>query len=185
MKRFIILITAITGLLAHNHLNAQEKDQQLDLSVDPLAFFLNGISLHGGYGQGPWHFDLEAFSLDVPASIHGNEGLTAGQQGLELKTDYYFQQSIEGPFVSAGGGVSELTVINDETDHSKGQLEYSLGFRAGYRWNTGLGKLYLTPLTGLEYTFNNQDVTVDGNTFENGPLQPYATVNIGWYFPLK
>lgn len=183
-ETLIILGITIAWLFAVNPLNAQEKNPQIDVSVDPIAFFLDGVSVHGGYAQSGWHFDLEGFSLEVPSSVHGNESLTAGQLGLELKADYYFKGEIAGPFVSFGGGVSQLTVSSNENDQSKSHFEYSSGLRLGYRWNTGLGNLYLTPLAGLEYTFNGKNLAVGNKTFDSGPLQPYATVNIGWFFPL-
>ncbi len=184
MKRMILLTGILAFLTITNTSKAQLPDKQVDVSVDPIAFFLDGISVHGGYATNGWHFDVEGFSLDVPESVHGNEGLTASQNGLELKLNRYFQGKTKGFFVSAGGGISELKVTGSE-GASKTNFEYSAGFRSGYRWNTGLGNLYLTPLVGLEYTFNPKDLTVGGQTFKNKPLQPYATVNIGWYFPFE
>ena len=178
-------ITIIMLFFSTNTIGQNEEPKRIDFSVDPVSFFMNGFSIHAGYSKGIWHLDLEAFSLKVPSSIHGNEGFTAKTSALELKIDRYFNETTNGFFASAGLGISKLKVTETELNKSQSQLEYSAGVRGGYRWDTPLGNLYITPLAGLDIGLDNEDITVGGNTFENDPLQPYATVNIGWYFSVN
>lgn len=46
----------------------------------------------------------------------------------------------------------------------------------------GLAFVLLSPVVGVSYTLNGDDVTIAGDTFEAKPLGAWGTVGIGWSF---
>ena len=75
-------------------------------------------------------------------------------------------------------------MIHRESGISEDHTQFSAGVRGGYRWYTGLGNLYLSPTAGLVTSLNSKDFEIEGETFETGPVTPFATVGIGWSFEL-
>ncbi|WP_397235870.1 hypothetical protein [Parapedobacter composti] len=159
-----------------------EKNHGFDIEVDPIAFALNGFSLHGGYLTGAWRFDLGVFGLDVPKWAHGNEGFEARAIGAGWKADRFFRKAPDGFFVGVEGNVTKTTITHTASAGKKDVMEYSLGIRGGYRWNTGLANLYVTPWLGLGYILNAKDRTINGEVYKTGPFQSFPTVHIGWKF---
>ena len=177
-KLILILILTMTFTRAH----AQSQEKRFDIGVEPVAYLMDGASLHAGYHLGSWRISAEWFQLQPPESIHGNTGFTASQNAVELKVNRYFRPDAAGFFVSAETGLNRQQVTHRATGESRDRLLYVAGARTGYRWNTGLGNLYVTPLAGLVFKPAADDIELAGETFESKSLQPYGTVNFGWTF---
>lgn len=156
--------------------------QQLDVEIDPIAYALEGFSVHTAYGVNGWRFDLGVYGLTLPEAVHGNEGLTARFVGAGWKMDRFIKGGSDGAFLGIDGGVSRKVIEDNDTPDTIQRLEYSMGGRIGYRWMTGLGNLYVTPWVGLGYVFNAKDMEINDKVFENSAIQPFPTVHVGWRF---
>lgn len=168
--------------------NPQQRQQdpvrRLEVEVEPVAYILNGAGIHGRYQRGGWRYSLELFGVEIPESLHGNEGLKATTRGAELHFEYFFDDAPAGFFFGPEVGIGRFEVTHRETGTARDRIQYSAGLRGGYRWFTGLEDLYLAPVAGLVTTLNPADMEVEGETFESGPVTPFVTVGIGWSFGL-
>jgi hypothetical protein len=184
MKKISIIVFTILITVTHySELRAQSPhDRGFDIDIDPIAFALNGFSFHGGYITGPYRFDLGIFGLDIPEWLHGNEEFSSSFVGAGWKVDRFFKGYADGFFAGVDGGISRLNVTHTATNTDKDRLQYMLGIRGGYRWNTGLGNLFVTPWIGLGYVLNAKDIEIDGDLFESSAFTPFPTVHIGWKF---
>lgn len=153
-----------------------------DIEVDPIAYALNGFSVHGGYTTGSWRFDLGIFGLEFPDWAHDNKAFTSSFIGAGWKADRFLNGEPNGLFIGAEGGITRLEATHQASDTDRSRLNYSLGLRGGYRWNTGLGNVYVTPWLGLGFALNSKDITVDSDTYEAAVFQPFPTIHIGWKF---
>ncbi len=182
MRSTIVAIILLILLSSIKTIEAQDKSSHFDIEVEPVAYILNGAGITGQYHTGDWHYAIEIFGLEVPESLHGNERFTASVMGAEFHAERYFQESSQGFYIGPEFGVGELEVTHVSSGVTEKHINYSVGIRAGYRWPTGLGALYLNPVAGMSYTLNSKDIDIRNETFETGPLTPFATVGIGWSF---
>lgn len=182
MKYLTTLFISLLIALTSEPLNAQEKVQVFSIEAEPVAYILGGAGITGSYQHGPWIYSIEAFGgLTVPESLHGNEGFETSLRGLEPQVER-FLNGTDGFFAGPEVGVSRLQVTRKSTGIRETHTNYAVGFRSGYHWNTGLGNLYLSPVLGISYALNSDDIQIGNGTFESGPVTPFATVGIGWSF---
>lgn len=184
MRRLITTFAIVLISLATQPLNAQNQDKthQFSIETEPVAYILGGAGITGSYQHGSWSYSMEAFGeLTVPKSLHGNQGFDTSLKGIELQVEWFIKGT-DGFYVGPEIGISNLEVTHKPTNNSKTKTGVSVGLRGGYHWNTGLSNLYLTPIAGISYTLNSDDIQIQNETFRNGPLTPFATVGIGWNF---
>lgn len=184
MKRlyFILFILLLSSTIHSNAFSQSSDYSGFDVDIDPIAFALNGFSFHGGYTTGAYRFDLGVFGLDIPEWIHGDEAFETSFVGAGWKVDRFFKGYADGFFAGIDGGVQQLNVTHKAADTDKDRFQYMLGIRGGYRWNTGLGNLFITPWLGLGYVLNAEDIEIDGDVFEASPFTPFPTIHVGWKF---
>jgi hypothetical protein len=154
---------------------------QIELEADPIAYALNGFSLHLAKGLGSVRVNVGTFGIDVPAAFHGNDGWTATMRGAGVKVDYLGARS-DGLFVGVDGGYmrNRYALVGGDETVVRGVV--GVGVRGGYRLPLGGSGLYVAPWVGLSYNFNGDDVAIGGETFERSALVPFPTVHIGWRF---
>jgi hypothetical protein len=182
MKKLIIgilwiLVTSFTGL--DRDVYAQKITY--DIETDPIAFALNGYSLHGGILWDSFRFDVGVFGIEVPESFHGNSGFTNRIDGAGLKLDYYLMRPGAGWFAGVEGGIVRNRVTLDETNRDKSRIVYSTGVRTGYRFVIA-DRFTITPWVGLGYSLNARDTRIGDQIFETMALVPFPTVHIGYRF---
>lgn len=163
-------------------LNAQDKVKRFSIETEPVAFILNGAGITGAYQYGSWTYSIEAFGeLRIPESLHGNDEFSTKIKGVIFQAERFITGT-SGFYIGPEFGISSLDFTLESTGESKTFTGYSMGLRAGYHWNTGIGNLYLSPVAGIGYTLNARDIQIADKTFESGPVMPWATVGIGWSF---
>lgn len=181
MRTFASLLT-LALFLSLSSVSAQPNAHRLDVKVEPLSYAFGGAGGHVGL-QGPdWRYTLEVFGLEIPESLHGNDGFTASPLGAELHVEHSFGDTHSGFYAGPEVGVTRIEVTHRASGVTERRTRYSVGVRGGYRWYTGLGNLYLSPVVGLSYTLNADAVDVGPATFESAPVGPWGTVGIGWTF---
>lgn len=176
----IILILLI--LFSSKTFAQSDRSPRFDIDIDPIAFALNGFSVHGGYLNGAWRFDLGVFGIDIPVWLRGNEDFNSSFIGAGWKVDRFFKGQPDGYFAGLDGGIQWLNVTHKATDMDKDRVQYMLGLRGGYRWNTGIWNLFVTPWLGLGYSLNAENVEINGDVFESSSFTPFPTIHIGWVF---
>lgn len=179
LRTLVVGVISSVLILGAETLSAQQK---IELEVEPVAYILNGAGATAGYQSNNWQYSAEIYGLDLPESLHGNESFDASLIGAEAHLERFFNGTGSGFFIGPEFGVSRLEVTHQTTGISEEHIQYSIGVRGGYRWYTGLGKLYLSPVGGLGYTLNSKDFEIEGDVFESGNLTPFITVDIGWSF---
>ncbi|MFC3196668.1 hypothetical protein ACFOET_03490 [Parapedobacter deserti] len=176
----LILISLI--LFSSKAFAQSDGHGRFDIDIDPIALALNGFSVHGGYLTGAWRFDLGVFGLDIPGWAHGNDAFNSSFVGAGWKVDRFFKGLPDGFFVGIDGGIQRLNVAHKATGADLNRIQYLLGVRGGYRWNTGWGNLFITPWLGMGYVLNAKDVEMEGDAFKSSSFTPFPTVHIGWGF---
>ncbi len=161
---------------------AAPPDGDVDVEVDPIAYALDGYSLHAGVRHDRWRVDLGAFAIGVPAAIHGNDGFTAGFDGFGAKLQYFPLAAGERLFVGAGAGLARLLVRRDGTQLAERSADLTVGVHVG--WRIALPHaLYLTPWIGVDRVLTGaDDVMLGGDTFARDAWQVFPTVHLGYQF---
>lgn len=182
MRCHVVLLHIVAFLVLPNIAVAQPDGQHFDVEVEPIAYILGGAGGHVGYQRGSWNYTVEAFGLDLPEALHGNEGFNAELLGLEFHTERSLREGPGGFYVGPEVSVSHLAVTNAASGETERRVGYSIGVRGGYRWYTGLGNLYLSPVVGLSYSLNAEPIRIGDESFDTAAFGPWGTVGIGWSF---
>jgi hypothetical protein len=182
MRAFIITIVTVLITLAAKPMNAQDRVRQIGIETEPMAYILGGAGATASYQHSRWTYSIEAFGeLTVPESLHGNQGFESSLKGIELQVER-FLTGTKGFYLGPEVGISNLEITHKPSKNSQTKTGFSVGLRAGYHWNTGLGNLYLSPVGGLSYALNSEDIQIQNEKFENESVTPWAKVGIGWSF---
>lgn len=158
-----------------------------ELEVDPLAYIMNGYSVHAIYAPGHLRFDLGAYGLELPEGLRTNEGFSTQHGGYGLKVNYSFH-GIKGLFVGVGTGYSTEEATHLESGTSATGHTVGVGVQVGYRFflikdaNGRPRGLYLAPWIGLDRNFHVDEVRFEGLEYKQSDWQPFPTVHIGYRF---
>lgn len=175
MIRKMMLFALGLGLLA------TPATAQTEIEVDPIAYALNGYSLHIARVLGSTRLDVGVFGADVPKAFHGNDGWSSSIRGAGIKWDYVGSDS-DGLFVGLDGGYMRNKYTWEAADQSAERDVVGLGVRGGYRLPIGRSGLYLAPWVGVSYNLAGDDVQLDGERFDRNPVEVFPTIHIGWRF---
>lgn len=83
MIKTALLILSIVSFAAPCSTSAQ-----VEIEADPLAYALNGLSLHVAKVFGNVQANVGTFGLDVPTAYHGNSGWISTMRGVGVKLDH-------------------------------------------------------------------------------------------------
>lgn len=180
MRPLLVTFVIVLITLATLPIIAQDRTQQFRIETEPVAYLLGGAGGTASYQYGSWSYSIEAFgALSIPESLHGNQGFSTALKGVEVQVERFISGT-DGFYLGPEFGISTLEVTRTSTVTSKTHTGYSVGLRGGYHWNTGLGNLYLSPVTGVSYALNSEDIQIGSQVFESSPVTPFATMGIGW-----
>jgi hypothetical protein len=172
-----LTLTALTTLTAP----AYGADLRVDVEVDPLAYALQGHSVHVGVGTGHFRFDLGAFGLELPAWAKPNAAFDAGFSGFGAKAHAHWFEDGTGPFAGVGLGAVRTVVQHRETGIAARDASVGVGVEVGWLVPLVAG-LYVKPWIGVSRTLGAEDFTVDGERFEAVRWQVFPTVHLGYVF---
>jgi len=154
---------------------------QVEVEVDPIAYALNGFSLHLAKVIGPTRLNVGTFGIDVPSVYHGNDGWDSSMRGAGVKWDYV-GASADGFFAGVDGGYMRTRYsLGSELPRVTRDI-IGVGMRAGYRLPVGLGGLYVAPWLGVSYQFDGDEVSIGESRFDRSPIAVFPTVHVGWRF---
>jgi len=165
----------------------------LDAEVDPLAYLLQGYSVHVGVRSGQLRFDLGAFALKHPEALAANPALEGRSHGAGLKLDWRFAQQPQlasdwatefwrGAFVGIEASYAWLVVTDPDSHRSASQFQLHPSARAGWDIPIAAG-FYLAPWLSLGPVLGPRSVQVAGQRWEASRLETFATIHLGWRSP--
>jgi hypothetical protein len=85
MKTYLIIAFLVwTGVQVH----AQSHFNYFEVEADPIAYILNGYSLHGVFVSHRIRTDLGVFGIQQPEGYGGNRGFQVYSKGVGMKVNY-------------------------------------------------------------------------------------------------
>lgn len=177
-------------MLAHKTYANEKKSAGLGLiylEADPLAYFNKGFSIHPGYENWGFRFDITLVHVDFPKSF---ETKMYGTDQFDLVTDIqgfkldYIGDNTEGGFIGVDINRQRLDFTHEETKLSKRLYATYLGVRTGWKFIL-IDSLYVTPWLAIwknisaKKSFAVQDSVVTVN-----PWDFLVTLHIGYHFDL-
>ena len=161
---------------------------RLHVELDPLPFVLGGYGGQIGVRAPRWphlRVALASFSLDVPdavAQLGGNDGFHIRVRPSVAVYGLYCPLGRRSGWVM-GGSVRWLrlryTREGSAEEARPGQL--SIQGILGYHWHPAAAGFYLQPWLGVARTLaSTADARVAGRTYDDLPVQLFATVSLGW-----
>ena len=177
MKTSIVLASLVTSLARV----AAADSFHADVEIDPLAYALDGDSVHVGLGAGRYRVDLGSFAEHMPQFVHGHDGFDVSFAGWGLRLDAFLASEPRGWFAGIDGGVLRVLAQRQGTDLADEQRQVSIGAHAGYRITLPDG-FYITPWVDVGYSFGAHDVTLAGATYHASPIEVFPAIHFGMRF---
>jgi hypothetical protein len=178
--RFAIL-TMLSLTLAATTMLPTRASAQVEIEVDPVAYAMNGYSLHVARILGATRLNVGVFGIDVPHLLHGNDGWSSRMRGAGVKWDYLGDDA-NGFFVGVEGGYMRMRYTLDAESARENRDVVGVGLRAGYRVPIGRSGLYVVPWAAVSYSIDGDDVVIGASTFDRSPVAVYPLLHIGWSF---
>jgi hypothetical protein len=187
MKKILLAAAFVASLLGSS--SAQEKvfKNSWEIEVDPIAYALDGHSLHVIYHTGRWRFDAGSYGIKVPEGLQANKGYRLRNEGFGVKANYLLQ-GLNGFYTGIGIGYSDLEATFKETGEKKKGNSIGAGVNVGYRVFINKEKegnrkgLYLTPWVGINYNFYPKEIEFSNREYKQEAVEFFPTVHIGYRF---
>jgi hypothetical protein len=168
----VLLISTLTSF-------AQEKKSKglIYLEADPFAYINKGYSIHPGYENWGFRFDLTFVKVDFPKSFEENIYNTTKFDLIThikgIKLDYIGNRTnwTKGFFVGLDINHQQLNFQHRITNQAKNLYNFNIGLRTGYKIKIFKG-FYITPWGAIWkninsiQTFNINDDTVSTNKWD-------------------
>jgi hypothetical protein len=155
-----------------------------DVEIDPLAYVVDGHSLHVGLRLTHQRFDLGNFAAAAPAVFHGNPGFAVYFSGLGAKWDLCWRHDCNGPFAGLDISLARNWITREETGETVDRRQVTAGIRAGYRFafrEDGKG-FFVVPWASVGYAWFSRSVTLGGKSFNDRRVAVFPTVHVGYAF---
>lgn len=176
-------VMAVSGAAVAQEVSAAQEAaagdaMRFDVEVDPIAYALDGYSLHVGVGRGRYRLDVGNFALWMPQALHGQEGFDARFGGFGVKLDAYLDPAQTGGFVGLESAYTLVSAVDERSGEQGMGRGVSAGARVGWRFDIA-GGLYVVPWVGVGYRFG-EELTAGGRTFAMSPWSVFPTIHIGY-----
>ncbi len=192
MHRSLLASPLAVALVAALAPVAAAEPPQLHVETDPLPLIQGGYGLQAGVRPAgtPWRIAVASFSLDVPdpaVQVGGNDGFHLRvRPSAALYVLRYFPGR-NGWLVGGSLRYLRLRYTHDDAPGAHGDLgTISPEVIAGYHWHPTRAGFYIQPWVGVGVlAWTSADAVVAGRAYDGLPIQPFATVNLGWEFDLR
>lgn len=184
MKNALFSIILLTFFVLPGF-SQEQHTSRIEVEVDPIAYALNGYSVHGVYVYKSVRTDLGIFGLQQPESYNGNKGFRVNSGGAGLKVQYLLNER-QTWFTGIGIGYGEHTITHAETGQRSMEKTLGLGVNLGYRWflfaqsKSLLNGLYLSPWASVDYNKVIQSTKFEGLNYSSAAFSIFPTVHIGY-----
>ncbi|ETZ24912.1 autotransporter domain-containing protein [Pedobacter sp. V48] len=188
-KKFstLIILIAVVSFIYSPESHAQEKEAaRLEVEADPLAYILNGYSVHVGVTYGKFRSSIGTFGIKQPSFQLDNDAFSVYSSGFDLKTDYLFGKTKgfhAGLQLTYGKDKIGLKGSSDQED----LWGLNIGARGGYRFMFGNAEnkyrgLYLNPWAALIYSANAKTISKGKEAYKQSSASIFPAVHVGWRF---
>lgn len=184
MKKLIVAFAFISSL-AMGQRDTLKFKKTFEIEVDPIAYILNGYSVHGIYNHNHFRFDLGYYGIETPGKLTGNEKYNIRSTGFGIKANYMIKK-VNGFYAGVDLGYGETLATENETKLKDTGHTLSIGTHVGYRififphHRNALNGLYLTPWAGISY--NHVYDKIKFTNYKDSKLGYFATFHIGYRF---
>jgi hypothetical protein len=172
---FVVALSSPTGIA---------RAATADVELDPLAYVVDGHSLHVGLRLAHQRFDLGNFAAAVPEIFHGNPGFRSYFSGLGAKWDLCWRESCNGAFAGLDISVARNWITLAENGETADRRNVIAGIRVGYRFtfrDDGRG-FFIVPWASVGYSWVSRSVSLGGRRFDDSRLGVFPTVHVGYAF---
>lgn len=197
-KLFIRKTLVVSSLLFLGLFSANAQDITTDetengliyLEADPFAYINKGYSLHLGYENWGFRFDLTKVKVDFPESFeeafYDTKAFDLVTNINGIKIDYIGKRTnwTKGAFVGLDVNTQELNFTHRESNSQTSLNIFNIGVRAGYKFNIYKG-LYITPWAALWRNVTpEQSYKVGNDIIKTNKWDWIATIHIGYSIKL-
>lgn len=190
MKKLKLLLSIMTLLFVALTSVAQEKKTNskgtIYLEADPFAYINKGYSIHPGYENWGFRFDLTFVKVDFPKSFEENFygttkfDLVTNINGIKI--DYIGNRTnwSKGFFVGLDINHQKLNFTHRETSQNKNLYAFNVGFRGGYKIKIYKG-FYITPWVAYWFNVNKpQTYQVNNDEVLTNKTDWILTLHLGY-----
>ena len=151
------------------------------LEADPIAFLLQGYSLHGGIEYSMFRLQLGVFAAKLPADLRDNKHFTVEQNGLGLKYDYFGNEPTGG-FLGLEYGYTKLTYKHSASGDKERRQANLAGIRVGYKYIIKQ-QFYVTPWLAIKRNISGaRTVKLSGDEYHESEWILFPTIHVGVQF---
>jgi hypothetical protein len=184
----IVVIAAILAFAAPAR--ADDDPLVVHAEVDPFPFSTGRYGGQIGVRHPALHgvrIAVASFSLDVPdliAQIGGNSGFHVDVRPSGAVYMLFYPKPVGQDGVAIGASMRYLRFryTHDDAPGERADVsELSPEAIVGYQWHPFKNGFYLQPWLALGIVLHRSaEPTVSGHTYDELPVSPFFTVNIGW-----
>jgi len=144
-----LLLTTITSV-AQEQIQKKKTKGLIYLEADPFAYINKGYSIHPGYENWGFRFDLTFVKVDFPVSFeekfYGTTKFDLVTHIKGIKIDYIGNREnwTKGLFIGLDINYQTLNFKHRETNQNKNLYAFNIGVRTGYKIKIYKG-FYVTP----------------------------------------
>lgn len=172
-------------LLASQAQAQKRLPAQFEVEVDPLAYFLNGYSVHAAATYSSFRSSVGVFAIEQPAFFINNDAFSVYSSGFDVKTDYLFGE-IDGWHAGLQITYGKDDVTLKETQQETALWGINIGIRGGYRFMLANAEnekgLYINPWMAVIYSPNPSTVINGNHKYKQSSLSPFPAIHVGWQF---
>lgn len=175
MKTHIVFLTPFLIFICTN------AHAEFYVEADPIAYGLNGHSLHLGVQGGGFRMQVGMFKAEVPDAFKDNKNYNVIQEGHGIKIDYYGKNP-DGTFIGLEYGQTTAKYQLKTGGQVVEQDVNLLGFRLGYKIKFSK-HLFITPWVGVDKNISKiTDITIGSETYSPDEWIIFPTVHLGIEF---
>ena len=171
-------ITLLMSLLLSFGVNA-ETDFYVE--SDPIAFALDGHSIHFGIEADRIRFQVGSFGATLPESFKDNNKFDVELSGYGIKLDYFWDKA-GSAFIGMTYSRSEKEYTHATTNLSESRDSNLLGVRVGYKYRIN-EIFYVMPWVGVAKNLSDTSaIQLSGDRYDVDEWSVFPTVHLGIQF---
>lgn len=193
-RKAAMVVMVLLGTTSFAYAQAPEKDinyeELLYLEADPFAYLNKGYSVHLGYENWGWRFDVTKVKVDFPESFeegfYGTRNFDLVTNITGLKVDYIGNRSnwTKNAFVGLDINHQRLSFAHRSTGQNKDLSAINIGLRTGYKIPVFRG-FYITPWAAVWRNLASaQSFTVEADHVSTNTWDWIVTLHVGYAISL-
>ena len=178
--------SSITAQTRSKYPTKRSFNELIYFEADPFAYINKGYSLHLGYENWGWRFDLTKVKVDFPLAFeegfYNTKAFDLITHITGFKIDYIGNREnwTRGAFVGLDVNKQKLGMTHRDTEMQKDLYAFNVGLRAGYKFNIYKG-FYVTPWAAVWKNVNElESFSVGEDTITSNGWDWITTLHIGY-----